>query len=90
LTLAGASGTPIGMPKQFDPLTSFIQRGLAAQQAADDAVPKATLEQLSALSLLQARAAEAAINFRKAIDTAPLSGEARAELWRDFVNHLPK
>ena len=77
------------MPKQRDPLTSFVQRGMAAQKAADDVIAKATLEQLSSLSLLMARAVEAAITFRKAINAAPLSKDARAELWRDFINRLP-
>jgi hypothetical protein len=53
------------------------------------AIPEKTLEQLSALSLLQLRAGEAIINFRRAIDTAPLSDEARAELWQQFVTGLP-
>ncbi len=52
--------------------------------------PKETLEQLSALSLLQLRAGEAIINFRRAIDAAPLSKHARAELWQDFINRLPQ
>jgi hypothetical protein len=73
-----------------DPLTAFLQRGMAAQKAADEAITKSTLEQLSALSLLQARAGEAAINFRKAIDAAPLSNEARAELWQQFMGRLPQ
>ena len=78
------------MPKQRDPLTSFVQRGMAAQKAAaDDGIAQATLEQLSSLSLLMARAVEAAITFRKAINAAPLSKDARAELWRDFINRLP-
>jgi hypothetical protein len=64
--------------------------GMAAHKAADEAIPKTTLEQLSALSLLQARAGEAAINFRRAIEAAPLSKEARAELWQNFINGLPQ
>jgi hypothetical protein len=36
------------------------------------------------------RAGEAAITFRRAIDNAPLSNEARAELWQDFIRRLPK
>jgi hypothetical protein len=48
---------------------------------ADIVAPKQTLEQLSTLSLLQARAGKAIINFRRAIDAAPLSKQARAELW---------
>jgi hypothetical protein len=52
--------------------------------------PKETLEQLSALSLLQARAGEAIINFRRAIDAAPLSKQARAELWQQFISGLPQ
>jgi hypothetical protein len=65
LTAPRASGRPVAMP-QPDPLTSFVQRGMAAQKAVDDAIPKDTLEQLSALSLLMARAGEAPITFRKA------------------------
>jgi hypothetical protein len=66
-----------------------IQR-VQEQTAADAAIPKETLEQLSALSLLQARAGEAIINFRRAIDAAPLSKQARAELWQDFISRLPQ
>jgi hypothetical protein len=56
----------------------------------DLTAPQETLEQLSALSLLQLRAAEAIINFRRAIDLAPLSKQARAELWQDFISRLPQ
>jgi hypothetical protein len=58
-------------------------------ERADIIAPKQTLEQLSALSLLQARAGEAIINFRLAIDAAPLSKQARAELWQQFISRLP-
>ena len=54
------------------------------------AIPKKTLEQLSALSLLAAKAGEAVITFRSAIETAPLSKKARAQLWQDFISRLPQ
>ena len=82
------------MPKRDlnpEPFSSFVQRVvLTAQKAVVDATPKDTLEQISALSLLQARAGQAIINFRRAIDTAPLSKQARAELWQDFISRLPQ
>jgi hypothetical protein len=65
-------------------------RIIAMPRRADIIVPKETLEQLSALSLLQLRAGEAIINFRRAIDAAPLSKKARAELWQDFISRLPQ
>jgi hypothetical protein len=71
-------------------IAAFRERGMAAQKAGDDAIPQKTLEHLSALSLHMVRAGEAAINFRRAIETSPLSKKARRKLWRDFIDRLPR